>query len=77
MLRGAGQRSYPAGQIASCDVMDGHFVPNLTFGPLVVAALKPICSDAKIPLDVHLMVEKPEALISSFASAAPIQSLFM
>jgi len=51
------------------DVMDGHFVPNLTFGPLVVAALKPICSDAKIPLDVHLMVEKPEALISSFASA--------
>lgn len=51
------------------DVMDGHFVPNLTFGPQVVAALKPICSDAKIPLDVHLMVENPEALIPSFSSA--------
>jgi ribulose-phosphate 3-epimerase len=51
------------------DVMDGHFVPNLTVGPLVVAAVRPICQVAGIPLDVHLMIEKPERLISDFARA--------
>jgi ribulose-phosphate 3-epimerase len=51
------------------DVMDGQFVPNLTFGPLIVAALKPIVQPAGIPLDVHLMVETPEHLIPEFAKA--------
>lgn len=51
------------------DVMDGHFVPNLTIGPMVVAALKPISKSAGIPLDVHLMIEKPERLITEFAAA--------
>jgi len=46
------------------DVMDGHFVPNLTFGPLVVAAVRP---HTHIPLDVHLMVTNPESLIPEFA----------
>ncbi len=48
------------------DVMDGHFVPNLTIGPLVVGALRPITSRF---LDVHLMVESPERLIPAFAEA--------
>ena len=48
------------------DVMDGHYVPNLTFGPLVVEALRPRTS---LPLDVHLMVEEPDAVIPEFARA--------
>lgn len=48
------------------DVMDGHFVPNLTIGPLVVRALHQV---TKLPLDVHLMIEKPERLIPAFAEA--------
>jgi ribulose-phosphate 3-epimerase len=48
------------------DVMDGHFVPNLTFGPLIIEACKRITS---LPLDVHLMIEKPENLLEAFASA--------
>jgi ribulose-phosphate 3-epimerase len=48
------------------DVMDGHFVPNLTIGPLVAAALKPI---TKLPLDCHLMVTKPEDWVDGFAKA--------
>lgn len=51
------------------DVMDGHFVPNLTIGPPIVAALKPIAREAGIPLDVHLMIERPEQLIPDFAEA--------
>jgi ribulose-phosphate 3-epimerase len=51
------------------DVMDGHFVPNLSFGPVVVSALKPICQAASIPMDVHLMIEKPERLIPEFIRA--------
>lgn len=48
------------------DVMDGHFVPNLTVGPAVVAALKRI---ARVPLDVHLMIDNPDAYIEPFARA--------
>ena len=48
------------------DVMDGHFVPNITMGPLVVKALKK-CTD--LPLDVHLMIEHPEKYIKQFAEA--------
>ncbi len=51
------------------DVMDGHFVPNLTIGPLVVAAIAPLARAAGTLLDVHLMIEKPERLISDFAAA--------
>jgi ribulose-phosphate 3-epimerase len=48
------------------DVMDGHFVPNLTIGPPVVAALRRV---TKLPLDVHLMIERPEQLLDAFAGA--------
>lgn len=48
------------------DIMDGHFVPNLTFGPAVVKALRPYTN---LPFDVHLMVDNPELLISEFAKA--------
>lgn len=48
------------------DVMDGHFVPNLTFGPSVVAACK---NETDLFLDVHLMVEEPEKMINGFVEA--------
>ncbi len=48
------------------DVMDGHFVPNLTVGPVVVEALR---ARTKLPLDVHLMVTEPERVIAEFAEA--------
>ena len=48
------------------DVMDGHFVPNITIGASVVAAIRPLTS---LPLDVHLMVEHPERYISEFVHA--------
>jgi len=48
------------------DVMDGHFVPNLTIGPVVVRSVRPI---TKLPLDVHLMIENPERYVESFAKA--------
>lgn len=48
------------------DVMDGHFVPNLTIGAPVVKSLRPI---TRLPLDVHLMIEKPERFIDAFADA--------
>ncbi len=48
------------------DVMDGHFVPNITIGPLVVQGLRKLTS---LPLDVHLMIEKPQDFIEPFAQA--------
>ncbi|MCA1053467.1 ribulose-phosphate 3-epimerase [Rossellomorea aquimaris] len=48
------------------DVMDGHFVPNITIGPMVVKAIRPI---TELPLDVHLMIENPDRYISEFAEA--------
>jgi ribulose-phosphate 3-epimerase len=48
------------------DVMDGHFVPNLTMGPFIVEACRRITG---LPLDVHMMVEKPERLIDKYAQA--------
>jgi ribulose-phosphate 3-epimerase len=51
------------------DVMDGHFVPNMTVGPFIVAAIKPIVQAAGALLDVHLMIEKPERLIPEFVQA--------
>ncbi|RDV84235.1 ribulose-phosphate 3-epimerase [Ammonifex thiophilus] len=48
------------------DVMDGHFVPNITFGPQVVAALRP---HSRLPFDVHLMIEQPERYAEDFLAA--------
>jgi ribulose-phosphate 3-epimerase len=48
------------------DVMDGHFVPNITIGPLVVAALKRV---TKLPLDVHLMISEPDRYLEAFVAA--------
>lgn len=49
-----------------CDVMDGHFVPNITIGPVIVKAVRKI---TKLPVDVHLMIEKPDRYIEAFAEA--------
>lgn len=51
------------------DVMDGHFVPNITIGPLIVKALKPLSRETGALLDVHLMIEKPERYVQAFADA--------
>jgi ribulose-phosphate 3-epimerase len=48
------------------DVMDGHFVPNLSFGPLLVRAVRSV---TRLPLDVHLMIEQPERYLADFAQA--------
>lgn len=48
------------------DVMDGHFVPNITIGPLIVEAVKRVTA---LPIDVHLMIENPDNYISAFAKA--------
>ena len=54
------------GTIVHVDVMDGHFVPNITFGPPMVAAIRPI---TRLPLDCHLMIENPDQYIQAFAEA--------
>jgi ribulose-phosphate 3-epimerase len=48
------------------DVMDGHFVPNISFGPLIVEAVRRVTS---LPIDVHLMIENPDNYIAAFAEA--------
>jgi len=52
--------------VIHCDVMDGHFVPNLTIGPPVVKALRKVTG---LPLDCHLMIENPDEFIPAFAEA--------
>jgi ribulose-phosphate 3-epimerase len=54
-----------AGRI-QVDVMDGHFVPNITVGPLIVEAIRPYCA---LPIEAHLMIERPELYIPQFAKA--------
>lgn len=49
-----------------CDVMDGHFVPNITFGPVVIESVK---KSVAIPLDVHLMIENAERYVDAFCDA--------
>lgn len=49
-----------------CDIMDGHFVPNITFGPFIVEAVNRITD---LPLDVHLMIENPELYVNDFIKA--------
>ena len=48
------------------DIMDGHFVPNLTIGPIIVSGIRPW---TELPLDVHLMIEEPDRLIPDFSKA--------
>ena len=55
------------------DVMDGHFVPNLTFGPVVIQSLS---GKTRLPLDVHLMVNNPEKFIAFFAPLKPLYITF-
>ena len=49
-----------------CDVMDGHFVPNITFGPSIVKAAHKV---TKLPIDVHLMIENPDKYLEDFINA--------
>ncbi len=66
-LAGDVQRVEAAGaDYIHCDVMDGHFVPNLTFGPLVIEAVRKVTA---LPLDVHLMISNPQRYIERFAKA--------
>lgn len=55
------------------DVMDGHFVPNLSMGPAIVRSLRPV---TRLPLEVHLMVDHPERFIDPFAKAGADSILF-
>lgn len=61
-----GRAERGGGSIVHVDVMDGHFVPNITFGPPMVQALRPV---TKLPLDCHLMIENPDQFIPEFAEA--------
>jgi ribulose-phosphate 3-epimerase len=56
----------PEADLLHVDVMDGHFVPNLTIGPLVVEAIH---RRTRVPLDVHLMIQNPDRYIGAFAQA--------
>ncbi|MEK6716101.1 MAG: ribulose-phosphate 3-epimerase [candidate division NC10 bacterium] len=59
-------RVEPGADLLHVDVMDGHFVPNLTIGPLVVEAIH---KRTRVPLDVHLMIQNPERYIGAFVQA--------
>ncbi len=61
-----GRATAGGGTIVHVDVMDGHFVPNITFGPPVVKAIRPV---TKLPLDCHLMIDNPDEFIPAFAAA--------
>jgi ribulose-phosphate 3-epimerase len=56
-------------RVIHVDVMDGHFVPNITIGPLIVAALQPLVHGAGALIDVHLMIEHPERYVEAFVAA--------
>jgi ribulose-phosphate 3-epimerase len=56
-------------KVIHVDVMDGHFVPPITIGPLVVSALREQVSEAEAMLDVHLMIERPERQLAEFVRA--------
>ena len=60
----------PAREWVHCDVMDNHFVPNLTFGPLIVGAVRRM---TRALLDVHLMIARPERLVDAFREAGADQ----
>jgi ribulose-phosphate 3-epimerase len=52
-----------------CDIMDGHFVPNISMGPMVVKAIKPLVAKAGAIIETHLMIEQPERYIGDFVQA--------
>jgi ribulose-phosphate 3-epimerase len=64
--RDAQRAEQSGGDWLHCDVMDGHFVPNISFGPDVIAALR---KATKLPLDVHLMIERPDLYAERFIEA--------
>ena len=51
------------------DVMDGHFVPNISFGAPVIRGLRPLADEFGVPVDVHLMIENPDRYLADFADA--------
>lgn len=53
-------------ELLHVDIMDGHFVPNITFGPMIVEAVRRVTA---LPLDVHLMIERPERFLTAFIRA--------
>jgi ribulose-phosphate 3-epimerase len=70
MLGDQVRRAITAGaEYIHVDVMDGHFVPNITIGPMIVEALRPIAKDTGALLDVHLMIKNPDRYIADFAKA--------
>jgi len=69
-LSGAVAIADPARDWVHCDVMDNHFVPNLTFGPLIVRAVRRL---ARGFVDVHLMIERPESIVQAFRDAGADQ----
>lgn len=66
LQRDVAQVEQAGADLLHVDIMDGHFVPNLTFGPGIVSALRPVTN---LPLDVHLMVSDPGQWIAPFAQA--------